>query len=221
MRSVAYQMYRTIEHFFPDLFTWMRKIEDCRSKSEYELAEIITACLSMFLFKAGSRNEQNNLQNDPKFRKNYKKLFKLDLPHPDTVSNVMKVLGESHLEKLKRRMIQALLHQKALHKYRFQGKWFLVAVDATGVVSFKHQHCEQCQHRTSWKGKGKTTWFHTVLEAKLVTANGFALSLGTEWIENPVGEYDKQDCERKAFVRLAARLKKGMCSPSVVIPSTR
>ena len=99
-----------------------------------------------------------------------------------------------------------LLNQKALHKYRFQGKWFLIAVDATGVVSFKHQHCEQCQHRTS--KKGKTTWFHTVLEAKLVTANGFALSLGTEWIENPVGEYDKQDCERKAFVRLAARLKK-------------
>ena len=199
-------MHRTIEHFFPDLFSWMREIEDCRSKSEYELAEIITACLSMFLFKAGSRNEQNNLQNDPKFRKNYKKLFKLDLPHPDTVNNVMKVLDESHLEKLKRRMIQALLKQKALHKYRHQGKWFLVAVDATGVVSFKHQHCEQCQHRTS--KTGKITWFHTVLEAKLVTANGFALSLGTEWIENPLDEYDKQDCERKAFVRLAARLKK-------------
>ncbi len=29
-----------------------------------------------------------------------------------------------------------------------------------------------------------------------------------EWIENPPGEeYDKQDCERKAFTRLAARLK--------------
>jgi len=206
MRSVAYQMRQIIEHFFPDLFTWMREIEDCRSKSEYELAEIITACLAMFLFKVGSRNGMNNLQTDPEFRKNYKKLFQLDLPHPDTIKNVMRVLHETHLEELKRRMIQALLNKKALHKFRFCGQWFLIAVDATGVVSFKHQHCEQCQHSTS--KKGKVTWFHTVLEAKLVTSNGFALSLGTEWIENPVDDYDKQDCERKAFIRLAARLKK-------------
>jgi hypothetical protein len=45
------------------------------------------------------------------------------------------------------------------------------------------------------------------LEAKLITPNGFAISLATEWIANPVGDYEKQDCERKAFVRLAAKLK--------------
>ena len=54
---------------------------------------------------------------------------------------------------------------------------------------------------------GKTTYFHNVLEAKLITPSGFAISLLTEWIENS-NEYDKQDCERKAFIRLAARLKK-------------
>ncbi|MDR2086969.1 MAG: hypothetical protein LBP72_07305 [Dysgonamonadaceae bacterium] len=45
-------------------------------------------------------------------------------------------------------------------------------------------------------------------EAKLVTADGHALSLATEWIENPEGIFDKQDCERKAFLRLAEKLKK-------------
>jgi hypothetical protein len=127
-RCVAYQMCRIIAHYFPHLFDWMREIEDCRSKSEYQLTEIIVACLSLFLFKAGSRNEQNNLQNDPKFRKNYKKLFKLNLPHPDTVFNVMKILDEVHLEKLKRRMIQVLINRKTFHQSRFQGQWFLVAV---------------------------------------------------------------------------------------------
>ena len=49
---------------------------------------------------------------------------------------------------------------------------------------------------------------HHVLEARLVTANGFSISLMSEWIENPAGQnYDKQDCERKAFTRLATRLK--------------
>ena len=47
-----------------------------------------------------------------------------------------------------------------------------------------------------------------MLEARLVTANGFSISLLSEWIENPLDKnYDKQDCERKAFTRLAARLK--------------
>ena len=184
----------------------MREIEECRSSSEYELAEVICGCLAIFLFKTGSRNELNNLRNDPKFCKNYEKLFKVRLPHADTVYNVMKALPEEYLETLKRRMIQALLNKKALHKYRFQGKCFVVAVDGSGVVSFDHKHCDQCLHRTS--KRGKTTWFHNVLEAKLLTPNGFALSLGTEWIENPTGEYDKQDCERKAFKRLAKELKK-------------
>jgi len=72
-------------------------------------------------------------------------------------------------------------------------------------VSFSERHCAQCLHRTS--STGKTTYFHPVLEAKLITPSGLAISLATEWIANPTGAYDKQDCERKAFVRLAAQLK--------------
>ena len=54
---------------------------------------------------------------------------------------------------------------------------------------------------------------HPVLEAKLVTPIGFAslsvhtVSPMTEFIENP-GENPKQDCELKAFYRLAKRLKR-------------
>ena len=55
---------------------------------------------------------------------------------------------------------------------------------------------------------GKTLYYHNVLEAKLVTPNGFALSLMTEFIENPGENPTKQDCELKAFYRLAQRLKK-------------
>jgi len=46
------------------------------------------------------------------------------------------------------------------------------------------------------------------LEAKLVLPNGLAVSLATEWIENPGSDYDKQDCEQKAFKRLSSKLKK-------------
>ena len=40
-----------------------------------------------------------------------------------------------------------------------------------------------------------------------MTSNGFAFSLMTEFIENSDPQADKQDCELKAFYRLAGRLK--------------
>lgn len=61
-----------------------------------------------------------------------------------------------------------------------------------------------------------------MLEAKLVDTRGLAISIGTEFMENPMeiaaekppdlatlNEYEKvkQDCELKAFARLAAQLK--------------
>ena len=46
-----------------------------------------------------------------------------------------------------------------------------------------------------------------MLEACLVSSNGFFISLASLWIENSA-HYDKQDCERKAFIQLANELKK-------------
>ena len=204
--GIVNQLYKTIQHFFLDLFIWIQEIEDFRRKSEYELAELITACIAMFLFKSSSRNAFNNQRQEAKFKKNYEKLFHPKLPHPDTVNNVMRRLPEEALEQLKNEMLSALLEKKALHKYRYLGKWFAVAVDGTGDESYDHKHCEQCLHSTS--KNGKTTYFHNVLEAKLVTENGFSISLATEWIENPTAEYDKQDCERRGFARLAKKIEK-------------
>ena len=62
------------------------------------------------------------------------------------------------------------------------------------------------------KDTGKVTYYHMVLEAKLVTENGLALSIDTEFIENPDANTTKQDCELKAFYRLAPRLKKAFSS---------
>ena len=204
-RNIVNQLYKTIDHFFPDLFVWLSEIEDHRRKSKYELAELITACIAMYVFKSGSRNAFNNQRKEAKFKRNYEKLFHLKLPHADTVNDIMRCLPEEVLEQLKNRMLNVLLEKRSLHQYRYQDTWFTVAIDGTGVVSFQEEHCSQCLHSTS--KNGKTSYFHNVLEAKLVTSNGFSISLATEWIENPTNEYDKQDCERKAFIRLAGKLK--------------
>jgi hypothetical protein len=184
----------------------MQELEDCRKKKKYDLSAIITACIALFIFKTESRNALNNLRQEGNFKKNYKILFKLPLPHMDTVNRVMEKIKTGQLEKLQTIMVRSLFEKKVFHKFRFMNKWTVVAVDATGTGNFSEGHCNQCLHKTS--KNGVITCFHSVLDAKLVTSNGFAISIATEWIENPEGDYDKQDCELKAFKRLSETLKK-------------
>ncbi len=198
---------QTLNHYFPGLIDNIREIKDQRRKSDYDIAEIITACIAMFLFKEGSRNAFNNDRNEGEFRDNYKKIFKMRLPHMDTVERVMRVLEEHNgLEYLKTTMIKTLLQKKVLHKFRFLKKYFIVAIDGSSVTSYSERHCEHCLTKTS--KSGKITYYHNVLEAKMVCSNGFSISIATEWIENPEGDYEKQDCEQKAFKRLAQTIKK-------------
>jgi len=204
--NVVLQLFNTINHFFPDLFERMREIEDCRKKSEYELVELIMACIVMSITKSDSRNAFNNDRQEGNFKSNYHKIFKMRLPHMDTVDNVMRRIATDEIERLKIQMIRTLLKKKTLHKFRLFKKWFVIAIDGTGIMTFSKRHCEHCLTKTT--KKGNTTYFHHVLEAKLICSNGFALSIATEWIENPEGDFDKQDCESKAFSRLAEDIHK-------------
>jgi hypothetical protein len=162
--------------------------------------------IALFLFKLSSRNNLNNKRREEPFVENYEQTFGVRLPHQDTTSDVFRNLDPAELEQVKMDLMSNLFDQKWLRRYRLQNKYYLVAVDATGVVSFDHRHCEHCLTKTS--KNGKVTYYHYVLEAKLVTRDGHCLSLATEWIDNPAGDYVKQDCERKAYLRLAEKLKK-------------
>jgi hypothetical protein len=161
--------------------------------------------IAMFLFKEDSRNAFNNDRKEVKFADNYTKLFKMELPHMDTVKDVFCPLVYTELEKVKAKMVSKLVRNKILTGQRYQGR-YLVAIDGTGVVSYDERHCECCLTKTS--KNGKTTYFHNVLEAKLVTGSGLSLSIASEWINNEgKSGFDKQDCERSAFKRLAAKIK--------------
>ncbi len=171
------------------------------------MEEVVTGALFMHLLKVTSRNAYTNDRCDAVFAKNYYRHFKLHLPHPDTIDEVMRALSPELLEELKAHLVSRLFEQKVLRDFRFLGNYYFVAVDATGTHSFDHSHCEHCLTKTS--KNGVTTWFHYVLEAKLVTSSGLAISLASEFIENlPGRDYEKQDCEQKAFARLACKIKR-------------
>lgn len=204
-QRVAHDLSRTIHQFFPDLSDRLETVTDPRVRHDYTMTEILLGGVSMFLCKEGSRNAMNNDRGEAQFRTGFESLFGERLPHMDTVDDVLRKINNNELEELKATLVAKLIEKKVFNKFRLDNGAYRVAVDATGVMAVNEGHCDHCLTKTS--KNGVVSYFHNVLEAKLITPNGFALSLATEWIENK-GDYDKQDCELKAFGRLAWKLKK-------------
>jgi hypothetical protein len=118
-------------------------------------------------------------------------------PHGDTLNATFSNLAVEEREMVVSSMTETLIRKKVLYRYRLLGIYFIVAIDGTGTISFNHCHCHHCLTHTS---NGKTLYYHPVLEAKIITSNGFAFSMMTEFIENPAGKATKQDCELKVEI---------------------
>jgi hypothetical protein len=118
---------------------------------------------------------------------------------------LLKRLDNRQMGTILPQMVRGLIRTKRL-SLAFLDGYLMVAIDATGIFSSPRFHCKQCltqQHKD-----GTVTYMHLIPEAKIISRDGMALSLLSEPIENPKqGNYDKQDCELKAFKRLAKRLK--------------
>ena len=189
---------------FPPLFA---KVTDPRDpqKIVYPLPSLAFAGVAMFLFQLKARRQIGLLlRNGPSVRK-FQVLFGVErFPHGDTLDGTFSHLEADQVQSVVTGMTETLIRKKVLYSYRLWGRYFIVAIDGTGTISYSHRHCPHCLTRTR---NGKTLFYHPVLEAKLLTSNGFAFSLMSEFIENPEEKMTKQDCELKAFYRLAERLK--------------
>lgn len=174
----------------------------------YPLAGLLFTGVWMFACQLGSRRQiQAKLRGNSRSQAKFEAMFGVEsIPHGDSLNYGFKRLEAEEMQDVVCHMIEALIRKKVLYPWRLLKCYYLVAMDGTGVLSFGERHCEYCLTRKL--SNGTTLYYHPVLEAKLVTANGFAFSLMTEFIENRDPEASKQDCELKAFYRLAERLKK-------------
>ena len=202
-RKFLLHLIGTLERYFPELEQKLNGLSDSRKYYEYEVRELIIGCIGMFLFKRGSRNNTNQTFKG-RFTVNFERIFHVRLAHMDTVDNFLRSLPAAELEQIKRWMITRLLERKTLHKFRLLNQWFVVAIDGTGMYSYDYEPFEGCPFK-EYKN-GKKVWTVYVLEAKIVCINGFSLSIATEFVKSKE-EYDKQDCELKAFYRLAQTIK--------------
>lgn len=199
---------RVLRHHYPDIDDIVSKqVKDPRriKSSRYSIPELVLACVYMYMMRSGSRNSINEDGMFSQFKENYKSLFGFKLPHMDTVNDLFEKSDNTLLEGLKVKLIKRLLHQRVLHKFKYKHRYFIVAIDGTGIFRFDKCPYEGCPYKTS--NKGKVTYYQTVVEAKVVCSNGFSLSIATEFVTNQDGA-DKQDCEYNATIRIIEKLRK-------------
>jgi len=199
----------TVQHFFGGFVHLFRGVDDPRHRAYvlYSLQSLLTTGVLLFVFRLAARRQITYwLRRNRRSHVKFTSLLGVDaVPHGDTLNVVAARLRLPQVQAVVTAMTETLIRRKVLYRYRLFAHYFLVVMDGTGMLTFARRHCPHCL--TTTRKDGRTIYYHPVLEAKVVTANGFAFSLMTEFIENPGEHPSTQDCELKAFYRLTERLK--------------
>lgn len=150
------------------------------------------------------------------------------LPHSVTVNEYLEKLDPGELQRVQQNQVYELIRRKSFDGARFRKKW-LVIVDGSQLYSGSRRLNECCLERHHRKGTDEETvnYHYDVLEAKIVFGESLIVSIGSEFIENNGEEAErqkgmseeekKQDCETKAFKRLAKKLKKAFPRLPIII----
>jgi len=199
---------RLVHHSFPWWWQALDQLTDPRDGPRYPMRQVQTLAVLMFACRIRSLRALDEVADDARFRDNW---CVFSRARRDTVicshqmTNVLAAMDPEEIAALRPRLIKALQRQKQLPDALLLGHLMMVS-DGTGIFSSSEFHCDRCLTQTH--PDGSKTYLHNVLETKVITGSGLALSVMTEMQLNPAdGHYDKQDCEAKAFQRLLPRLK--------------
>ncbi len=205
-------IFQTTHHFFPGISRQLKELTDSRDQTliTYPIENVIWSGIMLELCQLGSRRQLHYRLRTPAAVTHINTLAGTKnetVCHGDTLNRILEKLPPTELSNVRHFMIRELIRKRSLERFRLLGKFYVIAIDGTGLHSYATRHCDQCL--TKEHASGKITYHHSVLEAKIVGENGFALSIETEDIENPKDQepQTKQDCELKALYRMLPRLK--------------
>lgn len=215
---------RTQKHFYSSLQSRLNEVVDPRDTryTLYNCATLLGTGITKNICGITSMqqmtstfNDENCIQNISTFVNNNHE----ELPHYVTINDFLKRLNPVELQKVRKDILYQLIRRKTFDNARFQKKW-LIIVDATWLQTYSEEQDEFCMCREYKQEDGtkKCLWYRMALEAKIILGDDLVISFDTEFIENNAedakrqkrmnAEQIKQDCESKAFKRLAARMKK-------------
>ena len=220
-----------IKQYFPKLTTWIDNLTDTRHQSyiTYDFKVCLLTQILAFCSSYQSMNKIGRDFNSDIVINNINHILKtnyIELPHKDTLINIISDIKFEELEKIQTNIIRTLIRSKMLDKYRYNGL-FHVVIDGTGLYSTRVNLGEQAITKVFNEGEENeyTLYSYYALEAKLICGN-MTFSLATEFVENETytdkngntyRKFDKQDCELKASYRLLKKIKKRFPKLPIII----
>lgn len=217
----------------PVLLKRLSKIEDPRNpkKIRHKLTVLMIYGILCFAFQMASRREATREMTRPVFMANLRRLFPElgELPHHDTLARLLAQIGDvNEIEEAHVDMLRHLIRSKKFERYLIKG-CYPIAIDGTQKFKRSHLWDEECLERKVRTKKQdedevgepeeKKQYYVYALEANLAFQNGMVIPLLSEILSYTEGDNknDKQDCEQRAFKRLAARLKKSFPRLSIMV----
>jgi hypothetical protein len=197
----------------PVLLKRLSKIEDPRNpkKTKHKLTMLLIYGILTFVLQMSSRREANREMTRPQFKENLKLLFPEldDLPHSDTLERLLSRIEVSDIESAHISLVRKLIRNKKFARYLVDSR-YPIAIDGTQKAVRNLLWSEQWLEREIKSGDDSQKQHYVlVLEASLAFSNGMTIPLMSEFSDYAKGDTgtEKQDCEQKAFKRLAKRLK--------------
>jgi len=199
----------------PVLLKRLGNIPDPRNpkKLKHKLTLITIYGILTFVLQMASRREANREMTQPVFMENLKLFFPEleDLPHNDTLMRLLARIDVHEIENAQIDLVNSLIRKKKFNRYLINN-YYPVAFDGSQKFARDWLWSEECLERKVKVKEGedsKKQYYVYILEASLAFQNGMTIPLMSEFLSYTEGDSgtNKQDCEQKAFKRLAERLK--------------
>lgn len=207
--EAALKVYRRT---FPTLLKRLSKIKDPRQtkKVKHSLTVLMLYGIFMFVYNMSSLRNANKEISSAIFFDNMKTIFPefQTMPHADTLGRLLETIDVNEIEKSMLDLFEHLANNKKFRNNLINKK-YVIAIDGTQKFKRDEQWSKECLSRHVGAEK-KEQYYVYVLEAVVILDNGMTLPLMSEFLDND--DYknisnNKQDCERKAFYRIAKRIK--------------
>ena len=202
-----------IKQYFSELIDKFEGLTDLRNQSyvKYKMKVIFIVRLLGLMCEMKSMQGMTRELNTKESIENIAQICDLELeeiPHCDTINDVFEKVKVEEIEEIRRYMINKLIRGKIIQKYKIRDRYYHIVVDGTGLATSRKKYNENCliKNKTDKKGNEYQEYSTYVLEAKLIVGE-MVFSIGSEFVENTKENETKQDCEIKAFKRLAEKIK--------------
>ena len=212
---------KTIFHYVPEILKYIDEIKEARKRHGYSMRYLIMSEILMFLSEGKSQRFTETAFEETKYLENISKITKekiKKIPDAEIYTNVFSRIEKEEMEKFQYKINYQMIRNKIYEESKILGKYNLV-LDA---VRFQKAHYEINKEWLKETIEGKTIWYISMLELKLVVHN-MAISIMNEMIKNEDKKNEneteeeiknksieevKQDCELNASKRMIPRFRK-------------